>query len=293
MKDWGRLLTAIVTPFETSGGVNYPEMARIANHLADTGTTGVVVCGTTGESPTLTHEEKLGCFRTVQEAVGARVAVVAGTGTNNTEESIGLTREAEAMGLDGAMLVSPYYNKPTQEGLYQHFKAVAEKTNLPVLIYNIAGRTAVNLETLTLRRLADIPSIVAVKEASGNLNQITEVCEQMPEVFRVYSGDDALTLPILAVGGHGVVSVAAHVCGQAISRQIEAFLSGNNAEAISLNKKMMPLVRALFCATNPVPVKEAMGMLGFSVGPVRLPMVPLTPEQRDTVRRALTTFGGL
>jgi 4-hydroxy-tetrahydrodipicolinate synthase len=292
MKDWGRLLTAIITPFDSTG-VNFKELARIANHLVDTGTTGVVVAGTTGESPTLTHDEKLRCFEVVKEAIGDRGAVVAGTGSNNTQESIQLTMEAEERGMDGAMLVSPYYNKPSQEGLYQHFAAVAAKTRLPIIIYNIQGRTAVNIETVTLLRMAEIGNIVAVKEASGSISQISEVCEQMPEGFRVYSGDDALTLPLMAVGGYGIVSVIAHVAGREISTMLDHFLAGRNAQAIELHKRMNPLIRALFCTVNPVPIKEAMGMIGFDVGPLRLPMVPLTNEQRDLVRKALQQFGKL
>jgi len=292
MKDWGRVLTAIITPFD-SHGVNYAELGRVAKHLVDTGTTGVVVCGTTGESPTLSHEEKLNCFRTVKEAVGDRSAVIAGTGTNNTAESIGLTQEAEQLGFDGVMLVAPYYNKPSQDGLYEHFKAIAARSKLPILIYNIQGRTAVNVETPTLRKLSQIDNIVAVKEASGNLGQISEVCAQMPSDFRVYSGDDALTLPVMSVGGYGVVSVASHVAGTAIASMIDAFLAGRIEDAIQIHKKMVPLVQAIFCAPNPVPVKEAMGMLGFEVGPVRLPLVPLSTDQRDRVRTALKEFGVL
>jgi 4-hydroxy-tetrahydrodipicolinate synthase len=293
MKDWGRLLTAIITPFKPQGGVNLAELARVAKHLVGTGSEGIVVAGTTGESPTMTHEEKIDAFRVVKEAVGDRAAVIAGTGTNSTEQSIALTHEAEELGLDGAMLVSPYYNKPTQEGLYQHFSAVARRTKLPVIVYNIQARTSVNVETPTLLRLAEIDNIVAVKEASGNMAQISDVCALTSDGFRIYSGDDALTLPVLSVGGYGVVSVAAHVAGRRIREMIDHYLAGRVADAAAVNRNLLPLVHALFCTTSPVPVKEAMGMCGIHVGPVRLPLVPLSPEQRQTVRTALEGLGVL
>jgi 4-hydroxy-tetrahydrodipicolinate synthase len=290
MKDWGRLLTAIITPFDHSG-VNRGELARIANHLVDTGSTGVVVAGTTGESPTLTHEEKLCAFETVLEAVGDRAAVLAGTGTNNTAESILLTKEAEAIGVHGAMVVSPYYSKPSQEGLYQHFSAIAAETRLPIVVYNIQSRTSVNIETDTVARLAGVENIIAVKEASGSISQISDVCATVPKSFRVYSGDDALTLPLMAVGGFGIISVIGHVVGRQIREMLDQFLSGRNEQAIEVHKSLLPVTKALFCTTNPVPVKEAMGMLGFDVGAFRLPLTPLTPEQRDKVRTALAQFG--
>ncbi|GMV36165.1 MAG: 4-hydroxy-tetrahydrodipicolinate synthase 2 [Fimbriimonadales bacterium] len=295
MRDWGRLLTAIVTPFSSDGqSVNHAEMARIANHLVDSGSSGIVVAGTTGESPTLTHEEKLAAFRTVREAVGQRAAIVAGTGSNSTEQSIELTLEAEEMGLDGAMLVAPYYNKPSQEGLFRHFQAVASRTKLPVLIYNIPSRTSVNVEPSTILRLMEAcPNVIAVKEASGNIGQISDLCAALPEGRRVYSGDDALTLPVLAVGGYGVVSVMAHVAGRAIREMIEAYVSGNTGEALRLHRATAPLCKALFCTTSPTPVKEAVGMLGYDVGPVRLPLVPLNSEQRSLVREAMVAAGVL
>lgn len=295
MREWGRLLTAIVTPFSTDGrGVNHEEMARIAVHLVNTGSTGIVVAGTTGESPTLSHEEKLGAFRTVRDAVGDRAAVVAGTGSNSTEQSIQLTLEAEDLGLDGVMLVAPYYNKPSQEGLFRHFEAVASRTSLPVLIYNIPSRTSVNVEPSTVLRLMEAcPNVIAVKEASGSIGQISDLCAALPPDRRVYSGDDALTLPVLAVGGYGVVSVMAHVAGRAIHDMIEAYVSANPPEALRLHRKIAPLCRALFCTTSPTPVKEAVGMLGFDVGPVRLPLVSLTSEQRALVREAMIAVGVL
>jgi 4-hydroxy-tetrahydrodipicolinate synthase len=290
MKDWGRLLTAIITPFD-DGGVNFAELGRIANHLVDTGSSGIVVAGTTGESPTLGHDDKLRAFETVLEAVGDRATVVAGTGTNSTDESIRLTKEAEAIGVHGAMLVSPYYNKPSQEGLYQHFSTIAASTRLPIVVYNIQSRTCVNIETDTVARLAEVENIIAVKEASGSISQISDVCAAVPKGFWVYSGDDALTLPLMAVGGYGIISVIGHVAGKQIREMLDHFLAGEIEQAITLHQRMLPLTKALFCATNPVPVKEAMGMLGFNVGSFRLPLTPLTPEQRDGVRTALAQFG--
>jgi 4-hydroxy-tetrahydrodipicolinate synthase len=189
------------------------------------------------------------------------------------------------------MLVSPYYSKPSQEGLYQHFAAVAGSTRLPIVVYNIVSRTGVNIETDTVVRLAGVENIVAVKEASGSITQVSDVCAAVPSGFRVYSGDDALTLPLLAVGGYGVISVIAHVAGRQISEMIGAFLAGRVDDAAALHKRLLPLTKALFCASNPVPVKEAMGMMGFNVGPIRLPLTPLTPEQRDRVHQALAGFG--
>lgn len=289
--NWGPVVTAMVTPFNENLEVNYDAAQALAELLVQTGSTGLVVSGTTGESPTLTHEEKVTLFRKVKEAVGNRAAVLAGTGTYDTEESVRLSQEAERAGVDGLLLVAPYYNRPSQEGLYQHFKTIAHAVDLPVMIYNIPGRTGVNVEPGTLLRLAEITNIVAAKEASGNLNQMSEICAGAPEGFLVYSGDDSLTLPLLAVGGVGVVSVASHVVGRDIRRMCEAFFAGKVQEATRLHHRMLPLFKALFCTTNPVPVKAALNMLGANVGGVRLPLVQANEKENEIVRKALRDYG--
>ncbi|HWD40288.1 MAG TPA: 4-hydroxy-tetrahydrodipicolinate synthase [Fimbriimonas sp.] len=286
-RDWGRLLTAMLTPFDSDGGVNYREAGKIAAFLVDVQKNdGIVVNGTTGESPTLSEDEKFKLLDTVLDAVGDRAAVVFGAGTYSTEESIRLTRSGEKHGAHGIMLVNPYYNKPGQNGLYAHFSTVAAETGLPVMLYNIFPRSSINLETPTLLRLAEIPNIVAVKEASGNLGQIADVCAQAPAGFRVYSGDDALTLPILSVGGYGLVSVTAHVVGSTIKRMIEVF-SSDPAEAAKLHKSLIPFTKAAFSAPSPVPIKFAASLLGFDCRKVRLPLVPLTEVEEAGVLNAI------
>jgi 4-hydroxy-tetrahydrodipicolinate synthase len=289
--NWGPVVTAMVTPFNENLEVNYDAAQALAELLVQTGSSGLVVSGTTGESPTLTHEEKITLFRKVKEAVGNRAAVLAGTSTYDTAESVRLSQEAERAGVDGLLLVAPYYNRPSQEGLYQHFKTIAHAVDLPVMIYNIPGRTGVNVEPSTLLRLAEITNVVAVKEASGNLNQMSEICAGAPDGFLVYSGDDSLTLPLLAVGGVGVVSVASHVVGRDIRRMCEAFFAGKVQEATKLHHRMLPLFKALFCTTNPVPVKAALNMLGANVGGVRLPLVEANDREREIIRKALRDYG--
>ena len=291
---WGPLLTAMVTPFNADGGVDFAEAERLANFLVDNqNNSGIVVAGTTGESPTLSDSEKLELLRVVLSAVGNKAAVVFGAGTYDTNHSSHLCKLATDAGAHGIMLVSPYYSKPSQEGLYQHFKEVSNQTDLPVLIYNIQGRTAVNVETSTLKRLSDdVPNICAVKEASGNLAQISEVCTTMPEGFRVYSGDDILTLPVLSVGGIGVVSVAGHIIGKDIRKLIELFCSdGEVGSAIALNKKMIPLIQALFCTTNPTPIKYATALMGFRTSEYRLPIIPPNDAQKKQIENAMRAYG--
>ena len=289
--DFGRLLTAMVTPFHEDGSVNHEAAAQVARHLVDAGNDGVVVCGTTGESPTLTTEEKLALFRTVVQAVGERAVVVAGTGNYCTAESIELTREAERIGVHGAMCVVPYYNNPPQEGLYQHFKAIAESTKLPIMLYNIPARSPRNMEAATVIRLAEVPNIVCVKEASGKIEQITEIVARTPASFRVYSGDDAMTLPIMSVGGHGIVSVAAHLVGREVRRMVDAFVAGRVAEAAELHARLVPLFNACFTVTNPIPVKAAVNLLGIPAGGVRLPLVAADEKTTATIRAAMAEFG--
>ncbi|AKU27753.1 4-hydroxy-tetrahydrodipicolinate synthase [Geobacillus stearothermophilus] len=287
MVQFGNVVTAMVTPFDRKGNLDLAKTTELVNYLLDNGTDALVVAGTTGESPTLTTEEKVALFRHVVSVVNGRVPVIAGTGTNNTRASIQLTKRAEEAGVDAVMLVAPYYNKPNQEGLYQHFKAIAESTPLPVMLYNVPGRTSVNLAPETVIRLAAIPNIVAVKEAGGNLEAMAEIIERTPDDFQLYSGDDSLTLPVLAIGGAGVVSVASHIIGNEMQQMIRAFQAGDHQAAAALHRKWLPLMKGLFAAPSPVPVKTALQLRGLDVGSVRLPLVPLTEQERNELSRLL------
>lgn len=290
-KKWGRVITAMVTPFDDSQEVNYRAARKLARHLLASGTDAVLLSGTTGESPTLSHPEKINLWREVVDELGADGAVIAGTGTNSTRDSVVLTEEAERIGVHGVMLVAPYYNKPSQEGLYAHFKEVASCTSLPVMVYNVPGRTGCNLLPSTLASIVrDVPNVVAVKEASGNLDQVSEVVRLTRAVnpgFLVYSGDDSLTLPILSVGGHGVVSVASHLAGSAISKMVEAYFAGDVAGARDIHLKLFPLFKAMFITSNPMPVKTALRMFGVKVGGFRLPMNEMPDDARASLRKAL------
>jgi 4-hydroxy-tetrahydrodipicolinate synthase len=288
---FGRLLTAMITPFRADESLDAEGAARLARHLVDSGNEGIVVSGTTGESPTLTHQEKLRLFRVVKEAVGESAAVIAGTGTYSTRESVELTREAEAAGVDGVMAVVPYYNNPPQEGLYRHFSAIAAATSLPVILYNIPARSPRNLEAATTLRLARHPNVVAVKEASGRLEQVAEIIAGAPAHFRVYSGDDSATLPLMSMGAYGVISVVGHVAGREIRRMLDSFVQGNPAEAAALHARLLPLFQACFRSTNPIPIKAALALLGLPAGPVRLPLVPADEPVVAELRRELTRLG--
>ena len=272
MPEFGRLLTAMVTPFAPDGALDYAAAQRLALALLDSGSEGVVVAATTGESPTLSHEEKLRLFGEVKAAVGGRGVVIANTGTYNTAESVELTRAAEGTGVDGVMLVTPYYNKPTQEGLERHFQAVASATRLPCILYNVPARTGVNMAAETAVRLSAVENIVGVKEASGDLEQAARIVEEASEGFRVWSGSDEDTLPILGVGGYGVISVVSHLVGRQLGSMIEDFLAGRVDEAARTHRRLLPLVRAIFLVTNPIPLKYALQQLGFTVGGLRLPL---------------------
>lgn len=281
----------MVTPFAADGSIDLQEAQRIAAYLVDVQENdGLVVNGTTGESPTVKEDEKFRLLDAVLEAVGDRAAVLFGAGTYSTEESITYSREADRRGAHGIMLVNPYYNRPGQEGLYAHFSTVARETGLPVLLYNIQPRSAINLETPTLLRLAEIDNIVGVKEASGMIGQIADVCREVPEGFRVYSGDDALTLPILSLGGYGVVSVVGHIVGDRIKAMLDAFPS-DPARATEINKSLIPVIKAMFSAPNPVPVKYALGRLGYGRASVRLPLVELSDAERGAIDLVLERDG--
>ncbi|MFT8322274.1 MAG: 4-hydroxy-tetrahydrodipicolinate synthase [Bacillus sp. (in: firmicutes)] len=277
---FGRVSTAMITPFDAKGHIDFPKTTQLINRLLENGTDSLVVAGTTGESPTLSKQEKVALFKHVVAVVEKRVPVIAGTGSNNTYDSIELTKQAEQIGVDAVMVVGPYYNKPNQEGIYQHIKTIAENTTLPVMIYNIPGRSVINIEPETIIRLSAIDNIVAVKEASGNLNAMTKIIAGTSDDFCLYSGDDSLTLPVLSIGGNGVISVASHVIGNEMQKMVASYLEGNIEEAAKLHKQLLPLMSALFMAPNPVPVKTALQFKGFDVGSVRLPLVPLTKEER-------------
>ena len=290
MKDFGRVITAMVTPFHEDGSVNYEGAAELARHLVANGSDGLVVAGSTGEAATMTAEEKLKLFEVVLEAVGDRASVIAGTGSNDTMATVRFTQAAEKVGVHGTLVVGPYYNKPTQEGFYQHFKTIAEATSLPIMLYNVPGRTASNIAPETVARLAEIPNIVAIKEASGNIEQATEIIRVTPADFKVYSGDDAMTLPLLAVGGEGIVSVAGHVVGNQIQAMIQAFLAGDIKKAQEINLSILPVFKAMFIVTNPIPVKTSVGLLGLPAGPLRLPLTAADDAVVAKLKAVLATI---
>ncbi len=273
MVDFGRVITAMITPFNSDGSVNYAVAEQLAAHLADEGTDALVVCGTTGESPTLSWDEEFQLFQVVIRAVQKKALVIAGTGSNSTEEAIAATQKAAKIGVDGSLQVVPYYNKPPQAGLYHHFKAIASSCpDLPMLLYNIPGRTGQNLQPETVARLAEIDNIVAIKESSGNLDQVSEIRRLTPTDFKIYSGDDSLTLPLLAVGGCGVVSVASHLVGKQLQQMISDFETGQVQAANQIHLKLFPLFKALFVTANPIPIKEALKLQGWDVGSTRPPL---------------------
>jgi len=284
---YGEVLTAMVTPFKDNGEVNYKKVRELANYLLSNGSDGLVVLGTTGEVPTLNEKEKKNILKEVVDEVGDKGTVIANTGSYSTTESIKMTVEAENIGVDGVMAVVPYYNKPPQSGLYNHFYKIAISTDLPVMIYNVPGRTSKNIEVDTVKRLAKIDNIQAIKEASGNLKQVANICSQTEDGFYVYSGDDSLTLPILSVGGHGVVSVAAHIVGKEINEMIRSFKQGELNKAINLNKKLLTVFNNMFINTNPIPVKEALNMAGMEVGCLRSPLTSLSENERKELKKAL------
>ncbi|AIQ53273.1 4-hydroxy-tetrahydrodipicolinate synthase [Paenibacillus sp. FSL R7-0331] len=275
--DFGRLITAMVTPFDGDGEINWEATSRLVDYLIEEQKSeALVVCGTTGESPTLTDEEKLRLFSFVRDRADGRCKIIAGTGTNSTRHSIHLTREAEKIGVDGVLLVVPYYNKPNQEGLFQHFSAIAGSTSLPCILYNVPGRTGVSMSAATTLRLAEVPNIVATKECAS-VDQITLIASACPEDFHVYTGDDSAGLATLAVGGHGIISVAGHIIGSQMSEMIQAYLAGNVKRAGELHRQLFPVFKGLFECPQPLPnpaaVKYALSLRGIDAGSVRLPLV--------------------
>ena len=284
-------IVAIVTPFK-NGKIDEKTFRDLIEFQIKNGTSGIVPCGTTGESATLTFEEHNQVIEITIEAVKGRVPVIAGTGSNSTEEAIMLTKHAEEAGADASLQVSPYYNRPTQKGLYEHFKAVANAVKIPIILYNIAGRTGVNIEPETIAKLAsDCKNIVAVKEASGNLDQMSRIKLLCPDKFELISGDDGLTLPVLSIGGTGIISVVANIAPKDVAEMVLAFEKGNIKRAQELHYKLLPLIKAAFIETNPIPVKTAMGLMGMCAPDLRLPMCSMSPDNLEKLKKALKDYG--
>ena len=283
-------IVAIVTPFR-NGRVDERALGDLIEFQIASGTDGIVPCGTTGESATLSHTEHDRVVAFTVEAVRRRVPVIAGTGSNSTEEAIALTRHAKQAGADGALLITPYYNKPMQEGLFRHYKAVAEAVDLPIVLYNIPGRTGVNMSPATVARLTSVRNVVAIKEGGGSLQQVSEIIKACGDRMTVLSGDDALTLPMLAVGAKGVITVTANIAPAEMAAMLDGFAAGKLDEARRLHYKLFPLFAALFFETNPIPVKEALALMGKIDGELRLPLSPMAPDTREKLAQALKDYG--
>ncbi|MFZ7102799.1 MAG: 4-hydroxy-tetrahydrodipicolinate synthase [Peptococcaceae bacterium] len=271
MEKWGRLVTAMATPFDIERKVNYHGARQLAQKLEKEGSSALVIAGTTGESPTLTVPEKLELLKCVKKAVN--IPIIANVGSNNTEASVDLTLKVKELGIDGVMVVVPYYNKPNKKGILAHFKAIAEAAQLPVLAYNVPGRTGTNLDLETLLALTEIPNIVALKEATNEFEKISLLIKETPANFSIYTGEDALTLPVMSIGGYGVISVAAHLVGREMKKMIECYLQGQVAEAQKIHLNLSPIYKNLFLTANPIPLKAALKIIGFDAGPLRLPLV--------------------
>ena len=290
MEELGRLITAMVTPFDDHGQPDYSKARRLASALLDSGSDGVIVSGTTGESPTLSTEEKLRLFGEIKDEVGDRGSVIAGTGNYSTSETIELSQEAEKIGVDGVLLVVPYYNKPPQEGLYQHFKAIAEKVHLPCMLYNVPSRTSLNMTDQTTLRLSHVDNIVGVKEASSDLNQIARIIEGAPSGFRVWSGNDDETFPIMAMGGYGVVSVLSHLVGSQIKHMMGLLLEGDVEKAGSEHRRLLPIFKIMFTVANPIPIKYSLNQIGFQVGTPRLPLVNPDGHVAESIDQVVSNY---
>lgn len=278
----GRVLTAMVTPFTPSGAIDYAQARRLAVALLDSGSDGVVVTGTTGEAPTITIAEKVRLWGEVKEAVAGRAPMIAGSGDNCTADSIEFSREAVRAGADAVLLTAPYYNKPPQEGIFRHFASIAEALDVPCIPYNIPGRTGINMTVETQVRLSQIGNIAGIKEASGDLQQIARIIEDARPGFRIWSGNDEDTFGVVALGGYGVISVISHLVGRQVAEMVRLQTAGKTEEAAAIHRRLLPLVDALFCMTNPIPVKYALNRIGFPAGPFRLPLVE--PDEASAAR---------
>jgi len=290
MTELGRLITAMVTPFNDNGAVDYEQAKRLALALVDSGSDGLVVTGTTGERPTLSDEEQLRMFAAVKEAVGERASVIANTGSNNTHEGVKMTIEAEKTGVDGILLVVPYYNKPTQEGLVEHFSTIAGSTRLPCILYNVPSRTVTGLAPETAIRLSKVGNIVGVKEASGNLDQIARIMDGADKGFLIWSGNDGDTFHIIAMGGYGVISVVSHLVGMQMRDMIDKLVGGRVAEAAAIHHRLLPLMNAMFVTSNPIPIKHALNHIGFKVGKPRLPLTEADEKSAAAIEAALKNY---
>jgi 4-hydroxy-tetrahydrodipicolinate synthase len=290
MKEIGRIITAMVTPFDEKGNLDHGQARKLAKALIDSGSDGLLLAGTTGESPTLTNEEKLELFAEVKDECGKKVSIIASVGNNDTADTVFLARESAGTGIDAFLVVVPYYNRPTQEGLFQHFKAVAEVSDLPVILYNVPSRTVANLEADTVIRLSQIKNIIGIKEASGNYDQISRIINGTGKDFSVWSGNDGDTFPIIALGGYGVISVATHLVGNQIKQMIEYQLKGKSNEAAKIHNNMLQLNKALFIVANPMPVKYALNYLGFNVGQPRLPLTEPDEKSKAFIQNALENY---
>lgn len=293
MKTFGRVLTAMITSFNNDGSLNIENSVAIAHHLLDNGSDGLVVCGTTGENPTMSKEDKLALFTAIAKECGHKGTIIANVGTNDTKSSVNFVKEVSKIdGIDGLLVVVPYYNKPNQQGQYLHFKAIAEATTLPIMVYNVPSRVGTGIFPTTLAQLhSEYPHVCAIKEASGNLMISSEIKRLMPEDdFMVYSGDDGLTLPILSVGGTGVISVVSHVAGQDMNDMIAAFEEGNNKKATQLHQKLAEITKAMFITTNPIPVKYAARKIGLPAGIFNLPMCEPSQEEAAYIDKALAEY---
>jgi 4-hydroxy-tetrahydrodipicolinate synthase len=289
-QDLGRLITAMVTPFTGDGSVDHEQAKKLAVALMNSGSDGLVVVGTTGESPTVTWDEEHRLFAEIKSAVGNRGSVIAGTGANSTEEALENTVKAEKWGVDACLLVVPYYNKPTQEGLYRHFKTIAENTKLPCILYNVPSRTVTNMSAETVIRLSAIPNIVGVKEASGDMEQVARIIHGVRDDFIVWSGNDGDTLPMMSLGAYGVISVASHLVGLQIKDMIMKFLSGDVVAAAKIHRNLVPLFKSLFVVSNPIPVKYALNYAGFRVGGLRLPLTEADEKTAALLRDTLKNY---
>lgn len=291
MNTFPRLVTAMITPFKDDFSVDFAGAQKLALQLIEEGNEGLVISGTTGEAPAMSKEEKLDLFKAIKEAVGSKAWIFAGTGSNCTLDTARFSEEAARTGVDGIMLVTPYYNKPNQEGLYEHFKTVAGTVDLPIILYNVPGRTGVNLLPDTVAKLAALPNIVALKEACGNLDQVSVLQTRLPEDFYVFSGDDSLTLPMLSLGCYGIISVAAHLVGQEMREMIYAYLAGDVKTASQIHLQLYPLFKALFVTSNPVPVKKALALVGRPAGKLRLPLVEASAAETQVISDAMKKVG--
>lgn len=277
--DFGNVMTAMVTPFKEDGSVNYEVAEKLAAHLVENGTDTLIICGTTGESPSMTWDEEYQLFKCVLQAVSGKAKVIAGCGSNSTKEAMAATQQAAKIGVHGSLQVVPYYNKPPQAGIYRHMKAIAEAApELPLLLYNVPGRTGQNLQPQTVSRLAEIDNIIGIKESTGNIDQASEMRRLTPQEFQIYSGDDYMTLPLLSIGARGIVSVASHLVGLQLQQMIQAFFNGKVQTAKDIHLKLFPLFKVLFVTANPIPVKAALNLQGWDVGSTRLPLYEAESE---------------